>query len=143
VAVNIVREADYAVFGYTPAAGRRAVPMAPDRLAQVADGRAGPAGSSPADGPAAVELLDLLAEAVRDGGMPAEDAGLLAQLFVLSVPLAELASRYGVSERSVRSRRRAAMARLVAWMGTWMPAAASSQAAAAPISPGPPSPRAA
>jgi len=109
VAVNIVRDAEYRQFGYVPAAVRASVPAPVHALPARPAGLAG----QPADDvdPAAVEVLGLLAEAVR-AGLPAADARLLAELVVFGRTPEEVAARDGVTGRAVRFRRRAAIDRL-------------------------------
>jgi hypothetical protein len=114
VAVNILRDAQYDLFGYVPATVRATVPAAPETLP------VGPAGLSgapvDADEPAAVELLEVLASAVR-AGLPQEDGRLLAELLVFGLTPEHLGARDGLSPRTVRWRRRAAIGRLCALSG--------------------------
>ena len=115
IAVNIIRDADYQVFGYTPFAAR-AVPVSPERMDWLTEAPVGldgrPAGSSPSPH---LQILELLAEAV-ESGFPRSDGQLLAELFGLGLPTSELGARHGVTARTIRSRRSAALRRLVAWM---------------------------
>jgi len=118
VAANIVRDTEYRLFGYVPATVRTCRPAAPEALPVPP---AGPDGR-PVDGapPPAVEVLELLADAVR-AGFPQADAVLLAELCVAGVSPSVLAARDGVTVRAVRSRRRVALARLCAHVAASMP----------------------
>ncbi len=118
IAANIIRDTEYRLFGYVPATVRSSRPAAPDTLPLSA---AGPDGR-PVDGPtpAAVEVLELLADAVR-AGFPHADAVLLAELCVAGVSPSVLATRDGVTARAVRIRRRVALTRLCAHVARPMP----------------------
>jgi hypothetical protein len=118
VAANIVRDAEYRLYGYVPATVRTSRPAAPDALPVP---HAGPDGS-PTDReiPPSVELLELLADAVH-AGFPRTDAMLLAELCVAGLSPSVLAARDGVTVRTVRSRRRLALTRLCAHVAASMP----------------------
>jgi DNA-directed RNA polymerase specialized sigma24 family protein len=110
VAANIVLDAQYELFGYVPRTLAATVPAAPDTLPTSPAGLSG----APVDAAdsAAVEVLRVLAGAVR-AGLPAADGRLLAELIVFGWTPEKIAARDGLSSRTVRDRRRAAMGRLI------------------------------
>ncbi len=110
IAVNILLDAEYRLFGYVPAAARATVLVPPEELPELWAGLAG----EPVDtaGHPGVEVLGVLAEAVR-GGLPPADGRLLAELIVCGWTPEEIAARDGVTSRAIRFRRRAAMDRLM------------------------------
>jgi hypothetical protein len=118
VAVNIVRDADYNLFGYTPVAERRVriVPVEPGTAIRLAEAQAQLDGRPVHSPPlACVELVEFLAYAVTRG-FPHADAQLLAELFGLGLPLDEVARRHGVAPRTARRYRLHALRRLTAWV---------------------------
>jgi len=106
IAVNVVLDAVYRVFGYRPRIERATVcwDLLPDTPVEL-DGR-------PAVGVfrrgASAELLDVLAEGVASGVDPAE-LRLLADLALVGLTQTQVATRAGISDRAVRLRRNAAV----------------------------------
>jgi hypothetical protein len=137
VAVNVVRDADYRLFGYTPVAERpeRLFPVEPwvvDRLAETRarlDGR-------PEDAPklASIELLEFLGYAVARG-FSRPEAQLLAELFGLGLPVPEVARKHGVAPRTMRRYRLHALQNLAAWGATRSLAADLDEGADTPPAP--------
>jgi len=123
VAVNVARDADYRLFGYTRVAERpgRLVPVEPwvvDRLAETRaqlDGR--PLGEPKL---VTVELLEFLAYAVARG-FPRPQARLLAELVALGLPVPEVARKHGVAPRTMRRYRLDALRELAAWGAAAIP----------------------
>jgi hypothetical protein len=113
VAVNIVMDTEYGVFGRAPMMTRNTVPLAPDELAAVT-----PSGQLGGSEPERVleELPQLLREAVRSG-LATDDARLLAELYLFGISVTEIAARDGVTARWVRCRRQRAARRLAAHVG--------------------------
>jgi DNA-directed RNA polymerase specialized sigma24 family protein len=117
IAVNIIRDAEYRLYGYVPVTARNTIPMQAEDLPQslppgVSHGSS--FGGDPQDrlGEAPRMLLDAVQE-----GFPADDARLLAQLFVFDLTVTEIAAADGVSTRRVRARRKSALERLAAHIG--------------------------
>ena len=112
IAVNVVRDAEYRVYGYVPIVERNSVLMPveemPERPARI-DGQPEDARTE-----AAPQLFDTIVDAVAEG-FPIDDARLLAELFVYGVPVDDMAARDGVSPRAVRYRRSTALKQLTRW----------------------------
>jgi hypothetical protein len=125
IAVNIVRDAEYRQFGYVPAAIRESVPTPAYALPVKTAGLAGRTADDIE--PAALEVLRLLAEAVR-AGLPPADGRLLAELVVFGRTPEEVAARDGVTGRAVRFRRRAAIDRLAEQVASSCPSSDSAEA---------------
>lgn len=106
IAVNVVLDAVYRVFGYRPRIERATVcwDLLPDTPVEL-DGR--PAVGSFRRG-ASAELLDVLAEGVASGVDPAQ-LRLLADLALVGLTQTQVATRAGISDRAVRLRRNAAV----------------------------------
>ena len=106
IAVNVVLDAVYRVFGYRPRTERATVyrDLLPDTPVEL-DGR--PAAALVHRGPSA-ELLDVLADGVDNGVDPAH-LRLLADLALHGLSQTEVAARTGISDRGVRLRRDAAV----------------------------------
>jgi hypothetical protein len=123
VAVNVARDADYRLFGYTRLAERpgRIVPVEPCVVDRLADSRAQLDGR-PLGEPklVAVELLEFLAYAVARG-FPRSQAQLLAELVVLGLPVPDVARKHGVAPRTMRRHRLEALRELAAWGAVALP----------------------
>jgi len=106
IAVNVVLDAVYRVFGYRPRIERATVcwDLLPDTPVGL-DGR--PAVGAFRRG-ASAELLDVLAEGVTSGVDPAQ-LRLLADLALVGLTQTQVAARAGISDRAVRLRRDAAV----------------------------------
>jgi hypothetical protein len=103
VAANLVRDTVGRLYGYRPIVERRTRPYADlPELPAGLDGR--PASTATA----AAEVLDVLADGLA-GGVPAALLRMLAELAVLGTPQATLAARTGITDRTVRIRRDAAV----------------------------------
>lgn len=126
IAVNLVRDAEYRVYGYVPIVERNSVLMPveeiPERLAHL-DGRPEETSTDPA-----VQLFDLLVEAVANG-FETDDARLLAELFVYGMSIEDMAAREGVSPRAIRYRRSTALKHLARWFGVNSPLSTRRRAA--------------
>ncbi|SNQ48719.1 conserved hypothetical protein [Frankia canadensis] len=107
IAVNVVLDAVYRVFGYRPRIERATVyrELLPDTPVEL-DGR--PAVGAFRGRGASAELLDVLAEGVAGGVDPAQ-LRLLADLALVGLTQAQVAARGGISDRAVRLRRNAAV----------------------------------
>jgi hypothetical protein len=118
IAVNIVRDAEYRVFGYVPITERVSVLMPvedmPERPARI-DGQPEESTAEPA-----AQLFEVLMDAVAEG-FPVEDARLLAELFVYGMAVEDLAAREQVSPRAIRYRRSTALKHLARWFGLTSP----------------------
>jgi hypothetical protein len=87
----------------------------PDAASGAADaGDHGPDRSEAAEPNPAVELTDVLREAVGDGVLTPGDAELIAASRIVGTPLAEIAHRRGTKLRTLQWRRKRAEALLVA-----------------------------
>jgi hypothetical protein len=114
VAVNIVMDACHRSFGQVRRTARMTWPAPPERLPVGTAGLSGEpvqVGVHPGE-----RLLRLLTEAVGSG-LPLADARLLAELAVDGRTPEQLAARDGVTARTIRYRRRAAMGRLLDHVG--------------------------
>jgi len=120
IAVNIIRDAEYRIYGYVPVSVRRSVLVPPEKLPERSTRVGGVATDEPEQ--ALGQLSHVLVEAVRQG-FPGADARLLAELFVFGLPVVDIARRDGVSQRWVRSRRQRALERLARHLGYTAPAA--------------------
>ncbi len=131
IAVNVVRDAGYRVFGYRPLTERSTVYL--DLLPEVPVGLDGrPAGGWPRGGSCA-ELLAVLADG-RDGGVRPAQLRLLAELAIVGRSQAQVAARVGISDRGVRLRRDAAVRALQAAVLP-MPRHAPAGSTARPVAP--------
>jgi DNA-directed RNA polymerase specialized sigma24 family protein len=125
IAVNIIRDAEYRIYGYVPVSVRRSVLVPPEKLPERSTRVGGVAADEPEQ--ALGQLSQVLVEAVRQG-FPSADARLLGELFVFGLPVVEIARRDGVSQRWVRSRRQRALERLARHLGYTAPAAVGTAA---------------
>lgn len=116
IAVNIIRDAEYRLFGYVPITQRNTLPVAPEHLLTTSH-KSSPIGA-PVNGPERVlsELPVMLLDEVS-AGFPLEDARLLTQVYLLGLSTAEIAAAEQVSARWVRARKQRALARLAAHLG--------------------------
>lgn len=114
VRIALLRAIEYRALGRPVRQARRRAArealLDPLDLEQVADRRGRPA---PAVRNTGEEVIDVLAEAIRTG-LRLDDARLLGALFVGGASCREMAVIDGVTDRSVRYRRAAALRRLVA-----------------------------
>jgi hypothetical protein len=114
IAVNIIRDAEYRLFGYVPLVEQQSVLMPPQELPQhpVPGTSINPAWAADPQ-----EQLDpvprMLLDAVEDG-LPARDARLLVQLYIFDRSVAQVAAAEGTSQRWVRTRRERALKGLAA-----------------------------
>jgi hypothetical protein len=113
IAANIVADSRHRCFGYVGLTARRTAPAPPDRLPATSAALTGDPSEA---GHPGVRLLRLLTDAVA-GGLPVADARLLADLAVCGSTPEQLALRDGVTARTIRYRRRAAMRRLLDHVG--------------------------
>jgi len=119
IAVNILMDAEYRLYGYLPVMRRNTVlvptrEQLPERPARM-DG-------TPLDTPpnAAIQLHEVLLEAAA-AGFSVPTARLIAELYVYGATIAEVAAREGVTDRAIRYRRSAALARLARWLAAYPP----------------------
>jgi len=117
VAANLVRDAVGVVFGYVPVMDRRTDPAGLAPLAGVVGGGGEPVVGGPRAAVGVVRpspLAELFAVLVdgRAAGVPGERLRVLAELGIVGLSQREVAERAGVSERTVRRRRDAAVAAL-------------------------------
>jgi DNA-directed RNA polymerase specialized sigma24 family protein len=128
IAGNIVWEAELQLFGRRRIVDRRTFPLPDlDDIAPPADLDGTPADADPDP---LVELLDLLA-AARRHGLDADELRLLADLAVHGRTQADVAARTGVTDRTVRTRRRTALTRLARVLDLPAPPARTRRGAAA------------
>lgn len=122
VAVNVIRDAEYRLYGYVPVIQRSTIPMAPQFLPhRPTSGSAAGMGSDPADGLGDPQLLfaglpQVLLDEVA-AGFPVADARLLMQLYVFGLSVAEIAAGQGVTPRWIRYRRQQALTGIAVRLG--------------------------
>jgi len=116
IAVNVIKDAEYRLYGYVPIMVRKTVLMAPENLPHwpLREGTGETRGDDPQ--PVLGRLPRMLLDEVA-AGYPLEDARLLIQLFVFGLSVNEIAAGQQVSPRWIRYRRQQALTRLATQLG--------------------------
>jgi hypothetical protein len=94
---------------------RRSVPTVPAEGGTLTDDRDRPAAVDGAPAHAAVELADVLTDAVDDGVLDLRDARLIAQSRIGGQRVADLAAHQHIGSRTLWDRRQRAERRLASW----------------------------